>query len=164
MRIFLTDSNAPFSLVEEDLSTFMVWSNEDKSWETRVCMRIFSSFMLWSNENESWYPWEFFSTLINICTIYLSHLKGDERRWELAVKRERELQLLSTLPTVYNFHSISSSFHVIISQQTVVELSYVSYNQAYLRTVHFSWKMSFPKLAILITYGTNRISHWNMRK
>lgn len=88
-------------------------------------------------------------------------MRGDENWRSNGSENCNSYQLF---PTVYNFHSISSSFHVIISQQTVVELSYVSYNQAYLRTVHFSWKMSFPKLAILITYGTNRISHWNMRK
>ena len=41
-------------------STLMFWSNEnkscmrvDKSWQARVCMRVFSTLMSWSNENKS---------------------------------------------------------------------------------------------------------------
>ena len=46
--------------LNDGLTILMSWSNEnksyvraDKSWEARVCMRVFSTLLSWSNENKS---------------------------------------------------------------------------------------------------------------
>ena len=58
------------------------WLTADKSWQARVCMRVFSTLMSWSNENKSW--WELTSE-----SLYESFLNSITSH--ILVKREQEL-------------------------------------------------------------------------
>jgi hypothetical protein len=81
-----------------------------ESWEARVCMRAFSTLMARSNENKSCQlmrvalvlmlklPKTTFWTSSNLMRV---HERVHESWWEFAVKRERDLQLSSSLIVVW---------------------------------------------------------------
>ena len=72
----------------------------DESWETRVCMRVFSTVMSWSNEDESW--WELRSE-----SLYESFLN-----YHVLVKRGLELMKWRS----ESLHESFLNYHVLVKR------------------------------------------------